>query len=124
MKPAMHFSRPLRDGFTLVEIMIVVVLIGVLAALAIPAFQRVRTSSQDKAILDNLRMLSNAADQYLTEKGLSQVAVTDLVGTNSSNYIKGIQTVANETYPTMIVQGTAVSAANIAGTGRVVTYTN
>jgi len=111
------------QGFTLVEIMIVVVIIGLLAAMAIPAFQKVRSSSQDKAVLNNLRQLSSAADQYFLEKGVSTVAQTDLVGGNSSNYIKTIQTVANETYDTTITQGLGVSAAGVAGV-RTITYTN
>ena len=110
-------------GFTLVEIMIVVVIIGLLAAMAIPAFQKVRASSQDKAVLNNLRQLSSAADQYFLEKGVSTVAQTELVGTNSTQYIKNIQTVANETYDTTITQGNGVSAAGVAG-ARTITYTN
>ena len=50
----MH-TKHTTKGFTLVEIMIVVVIIGLLAAMAIPAFQKVRTNSQDKAVLNNAR---------------------------------------------------------------------
>ncbi len=58
-----------NKGFTLVEIMIVVVIIGLLAAMAIPAFQKVRQSSQDKTVLNNARQLGAAADQYFLEFG-------------------------------------------------------
>ena len=68
-------------GFTLVEIMIVVVIIGLLAAMAIPAFQKVRTASQDKTVLNNARQLSAAADQYYLENGVSTVTIGNLVGT-------------------------------------------
>lgn len=110
-------------GFTLVEIMIVVVIIGLLAAMAIPAFQKVRASSQDKAVTNNLRQLSAAADQYFLEKGYSTVLSTDLVGTGSSNYIKAVQLVANETYLPAISQGVALTATGVAGQ-RTVTYSN
>jgi prepilin-type N-terminal cleavage/methylation domain-containing protein len=118
-----HPMKKSVKAFTLVEIMIVVVIIGLLASMAIPAFQKVRASSQDKAVLNNLRQLSSAADQYFLEKGMTQVNSTDLVGTNSSQYIKQIQTVARETYTATINQGTGVTATGVAGS-RTITFTN
>jgi type IV pilus assembly protein PilA len=106
-------------GFTLVEIMIVVVIIGLLAAMAIPAFQKVRSSSQDKAVLNNMRQLGAAADQYFLENGTSTCAVTDLVG--SSAYVKALNTVANESYPLNYTQGNPVIVSGIAG-ARTLTY--
>ena len=111
-----------NQGFTLVEIMIVVVIIGLLAAMAIPAFQKVRASSQDKAVTNNLRQLSAAADQYFLENGVSAVGSSLLVGTNSSQYIKQVTTVAQETYNDL-QQGSAATAVGVAG-ARTITYSN
>ena len=106
-------------GFTLVEIMIVVVIIGLLAAMAIPAFQKVRRASQDKAVLNNARQLSAAADQYYLENGVSSVSLGNLLG--SSNYVKALNLVANETYPTGFSQGTTITIIGVAGQ-RTITY--
>jgi type IV pilus assembly protein PilA len=117
-----RISKP-HQGFTLVEIMIVVVIIGLLAAMAIPAFQKVRASSQDKAITNNLRQLSSAADQYFLEKGVTQVNTSVLVGTDSTQYVKSVVTVAGESYVSPINQGSPLTATPVAGT-RTVTFSN
>jgi type IV pilus assembly protein PilA len=108
-----------QKGFTLVEIMIVVVIIGLLAAMAIPAFQKVRQSSQDKAVLNNARQLAAAADQYFLENGVSSVTQGNLVG--ATNYVKSLNLVANETYPVGFTQGSAITVAGVAG-ARTITY--
>ena len=108
-----------NKGFTLVEIMIVVVIIGLLAAMAIPAFQKVRQASQDKAVLNNARQMSAAADQYYLEFGGSSVGSSNLVG--ATNYVKAINTVAKESYPAGFSQGTTITIGAIAG-ARTVTY--
>ena len=111
-------SRQSR-GFTLVEIMIVVVIIGLLAAMAIPAFQKVRQASQDKAVLNNARQLAAAADQYFLENGVSTVTQGSLVG--STNYVKALNLVANETYPDSYTQGITITIGGVAG-ARTITY--
>ncbi len=107
---------------TLVEIMIVVVIIGLLAAMAVPAFQKVRATAQDKSVFSNLRQLGAGANQIFLEQGVSSVASTTLVGTNSSQYVKTFGTVAGESYTATILQGTPITASGIAGQ-RTVTYT-
>jgi len=56
-------------GFTLVELMIVVVIIGILAAIAIPAFRHVREQSRNARIVNNYRVLANAFETYATKHG-------------------------------------------------------
>jgi prepilin-type N-terminal cleavage/methylation domain-containing protein len=75
-----------RGGFTLVEIMIVVAIIALLAAIAVPGFLRARKRSQATRILNDLRMIDSAVDQYAIETNKSSgsaVAVADW-----TNYMK------------------------------------
>ncbi len=56
-----------KAGFTLVEIMIVVAIIGLLAAIAIPNFIKARTTAQSNACINNLRQIDGAIQQYALE---------------------------------------------------------
>ncbi len=79
-----------KSGFTLVEIMIVVAIIGLLAAIAIPNFVKARTTAQTNACIANLKQIQGAIEQWAleTKKGpTSAVTLTDISG-SSSNYIK------------------------------------
>jgi prepilin-type N-terminal cleavage/methylation domain-containing protein len=75
-----------RTGFTLVEIMIVVAIIALLAAIAVPGFLRARKRSQASRIINDLRLIDSAIDQYAIEtskKSGDPVGVTDW-----TNYLK------------------------------------
>lgn len=108
---------PLRScsrAFTLVEIMITVVIVGLLAALAIPAFQKVRRVSQDKTVYNNMRQLAYASEQYFLENGTSTASIGALIG--ADRYIKvSIALVAGEVYPTLFQQGESIVVTSIAG---------
>jgi prepilin-type N-terminal cleavage/methylation domain-containing protein len=75
-----------RGGFTLVEIMIVVAIIALLAAIAVPGFLRARKRSQASKIINDLRLIDSAVDQYAietTKKTGDPVTVADW-----TNYLK------------------------------------
>jgi prepilin-type N-terminal cleavage/methylation domain-containing protein len=75
-----------RSAFTLVEIMIVVAIIGLLAALAIPGFVKARKQSQGRRILNDARQMDAAVDQWALETG--QTDGNTIYTTSAQTYLK------------------------------------
>src|SRR2546425_10429577 len=100
-------------GFTLVEIMIVVAIIGLLAAIAIPNFVKARETAQLNSIFNNLRIIEGAKDQWALESKNGTGATTDLV--IISDYLKGgtVKPVVNEVYTTDVVGSPAHAVAGV-----------
>ena len=84
-----------RGGFTLVEIMIVVAIIALLAAIAVPNFLRARKRSQATRILEDLRMIDSAIDQYAIETNKTTNAPVNW--TDIKAYLKVGSTLYNST---------------------------
>ncbi|NQY31808.1 MAG: hypothetical protein HRT56_01390 [Coraliomargarita sp.] len=67
--------------------------------MAVPAFQKVRTTSQEKAITNNLRQIAAAGQQYILENGVSEAPYEKLVG----DYFPPLKPVTGETYDDIVI---------------------
>lgn len=80
-----------RQGFTLVEIMIVVLIIGILLAIAVPNFIKARETSRTKTCIANLRQYESAKEQYIMENNLASTVVPTNANL-SPDYMKSVPT--------------------------------
>ena len=90
-----------RGGFTLVEIMIVVAIIALLAAIAVPGFLRARKRSQASRIINDLRLIDSAVDQYAIENNKSTGNPVDVIDwtrylkADTNLYVTGVDILGN-----------------------------
>lgn len=100
-----------KAGFTLVEIMIVVAIIGLLAAIAIPNFVKARATAQKNACIANLKQIDGAVQQWALEQ---KKVATDTYAVNDAtllSYMKGSLMPTCPATGSAYIAGTTVSAA-------------
>ncbi len=113
-----HLNRSLKQDVLMVAAYNPVT-VGLMAAMAIPAFQKVRASSQQKAVLNNLRQFAAAGDQFCLEHGAERATYGDLVG--PGRYIRSLNPVAGESYTELVYEMGEPLAVTL-GDGRVIRY--
>ena len=95
-----------QEGFTLIELMIVVAIIAIIAAIAIPSLLNARKAGNEASAISSLRTLTTVNEQYRTRFGAYSPTLTELTGANYIDSVLGSGTKSGYTF------GTYAGAAN------------
>ncbi|MGC4071032.1 MAG: hypothetical protein QM760_00625 [Nibricoccus sp.] len=96
------------------------VTIGMLSAMAIPAFQKVRDNSQEKTIQNNLRQFQAAAQQHMLEHNKTSASYADVVGPEEGKYIRQLTPVLGEDYTSLVLKDSDTEISVTTADGKVI----
>jgi general secretion pathway protein G len=111
-KAALRLAKNLQRGFTLIELMVVMAIISVLLAIAVPVYQKTLIRSKESVLLNNLFTIRNMIDEYMIDKQKAPDSLQDLV---SEGYLRRVpidpMTNSDQTWKT-IMEETPVSGSS------------
>ncbi len=115
--------KHLQKGFTLIELMIVVAIIGILAAVAIPAYQDYIARSQMSEAITLMGGAKTPLSEYIADQGALPTALTDVVRTISGRYVSSIA-IGGDATTVALTATMATAGVNSSIQGKTVTLTS